>query len=61
MPGAAYANMTPRIASQRVEPSASAPSIRSRGVRAKSSRQIAEVIGMIMIVSTSAAGSMPAW
>ena len=60
MPGAAYANITPRIASHRVEPSAIAPSMRSRGVRAKSSRQMADVIGMIMIVSTSAAGSMPA-
>src|SRR6476646_6009423 len=52
--------MTPRIASPRVDPSAIAPSIRSRGVRENSSRQIAEVIGMIMIVSTSAAGSIPA-
>ena len=41
-------------------PSAIAPSVRSRGTRLKSSRQIAEVIGTIMIVSTSAAGSMPA-
>ena len=52
--------MTPRIASQRVDPRAIDPSIRSRGVREKSSRQIAEVIGMIMIVRTSAAGSIPA-
>ena len=51
---------TPRIDSQRVEPSASAPSVRSCGTRMKSSRQIADVIGMIMIVRTSAAGRMPA-
>ena len=61
MPGAAYGIATLRIASQRVEPRASEPSERSRGTRLNSSRQIAEVIGMIMIVSTSAAGSTPDW
>ena len=59
MPGAAYGIATLRIASQRVEPRASEPSERSRGTRLNSSRQIAEVIGMIMIVRTSAAGSTP--
>ena len=60
IPGAAYASITPRIDSQRVEPRASAPSVRSLGTRMKSSRQIADVIGMIMIVRTSAAGRIPA-
>ena len=60
MPGPAYGIETPRIVSQRVAPSASAPSERSLGTREKSSRQMLDVIGMIMIVRTSAAGSSPA-
>ena len=60
MPGAAYVKTTPRIASHRVDPSARAPSVSSFGTRMKSSRQIADVIGTIMIVRTSAAGRIPA-
>ena len=41
--------------SQRVAPSPTAPSSSSVGTPRKSSRQIDEVIGMIMIVSTSIA------
>ncbi len=48
----AYWSVTPRTISQRVAPSASAPSSRSCGTARKSSRQTAEVIGTIMIVST---------
>ena len=48
-----------RIASHLVEPSASAPSFRSLGTRMKSSRQIAEVIGMIMMVRTTRPGGSP--
>jgi hypothetical protein len=50
---------TPFTISQRVAPSASEPSSRSLGTPMKSSRQIAELIGMIMIVSTSIAGKTP--
>ena len=53
-------SITRRIDSQRVEPSARAPSVSSFGTRRNSSRQIEDVIGMIMIVSTSAAGRIPA-
>ena len=42
-----------RIISQRVAPSASAPSIWVRGVRANTSRVIALMIGRIMIPSTN--------
>ncbi len=42
----AYGSDTPRTISQRVAPSASAPSFRSRGTARKSSRQTADVIGI---------------
>ena len=55
----AYGSTTPRTISQRVEPSAIAPSSRSVGTLRKSSRQMADVIGTAMIVSTRIAGSIP--
>ena len=50
---------TPRITSQRVAPSPTAASLSSRGTLAKSSRQIAVVIGVAMIASTRIAGKTP--
>ena len=58
MPPRAYGNMTPRTISQRVVPSASAPSFSSRGTPRKSSRLMLETIGRIMIVSTTIAVKM---
>ena len=55
MPPRAYGKTTPRTISQRVVPSASAPSLRSRGTPRKSSREMLETIGRIMIVSTTIA------
>ena len=55
-----YGTTTPRTISQRVAPSPSEASLTSRGTLTKSSRQIDDVIGMIMIVSTTIAGSTPA-
>ena len=49
---------TIRIISQRVAPSARAPSSSLRGVCAKTSRAIAEMIGRIITASTSPAVSM---
>ena len=54
-PPRVYGRTTPRTISQRVAPRANAPSSSSRGTARKSSRQIAEVIGMVMIVSTTIA------
>ena len=48
---------TVRTISQRVAPSPTAPSSSSPGRSTKSSRQIDDVIGMIMIVSTSIAAN----
>ena len=50
---------TPRTISQRVEPSASEPALRSLGTLSKSSRLMLATIGTIMIVSTRQAGSRP--
>ena len=47
-----------RIISQRVAPSASAPSSRRRGVCAKTSRATAEMIGRIITASTTPTTSM---
>ena len=49
-PPRVYGSTTPRIISQRVAPSASAASLRSRGTVRKSSRATLAVIGRIMIV-----------
>src|SRR5438477_538526 len=59
IPERAYGKTTPRIISQRVVPSASAPSFRSRGTPRKSSRLTLETIGVIMIVRTRIAGRRP--
>ena len=58
IPPRAYGNTTPRTISQRVVPSASAPSFSSRGTPRKSSRLMLEMIGRIMIVSTTIAVKM---
>ena len=55
MPPRAYGKTTPRTISQRVVPSASAPSFSSRGTPRKSSREMLETIGRIMIVRTTIA------
>src|SRR5215218_6166931 len=54
-----YWRTTSRTISHRVAPRAIAPSSRSSGTLRKSSRQIEEVIGTIMIVSTRIAVSCP--
>ena len=54
-PPRAYGNTTPRTISQRVVPSASAPSFSSDGTPRKSSRLMLETIGRIMIASTTIA------
>src|ERR671925_1347196 len=59
IPEREYGRTTPRIISQRVVPSASAPSLSSRGTPRKSSRETLETIGVIMIVSTRIAGRRP--
>ncbi len=58
MPPRAYGKVTPRTISQRVVPSASAPSLSSRGTPRKSSRLMLETIGRIMIASTTIAVKM---
>ena len=59
MPPRTYGTTTPRTISQRVAPSPTDASLMSRGTLTKSSRQIEEVIGIIMIVSTTIATSIP--
>ena len=49
----------PRIISQRVTPSASAPSRMSRGAVSSTSREMLVTIGSIIRLSTRIAGSMP--
>jgi hypothetical protein len=58
IPARAYGKTTPRTTSQRVAPRASAPSFSSAGTLTKSSRQILETIGMIMIVRIRIAANM---
>src|ERR1700752_771246 len=57
-PERAYGKTARRIVSQRVAPNAIAASSWRRGVWAKTSREIAVVIGMTMIASTMPAVSM---
>ena len=58
IPARAYGKTTPRITSQRVAPRASAPSLSSCGMPRKSSRQMLETIGTIMIVRIRMAANM---
>ncbi len=60
MPPRAYGNMTPLTISQRVVPSASAPSFRSCGTPRNSSRLMLETIGRIMIAKMTIAVKIPA-
>ena len=48
-----------RIISQRVAPSASAASRWEFGIARKTSRQMAETVGVIMIARTTPAASIP--
>ena len=50
IPESVVGRTTPRITSQRVEPSAAAPSWRSRGTAMKRSRVTEAMIGITMIV-----------
>ena len=59
IPDRVAGNVTPRIISQRVVPSASAPSSRSAGTCMKSSRQMLATIGTTMIVRISPAVNRP--